>query len=300
MKLILKIVEGYTVKEPDAPFKEGSELSYWALNGVEYDFDTPVNGDITLVAIWQEKYKQLVNYTMLYDYGDECIEITGGWDKYLTSADSYYSGNKKALTKNSDNISNGASVSFREVYSLLTNNLINTEGYTKLCACVTTTASATYGTATILRFTEDNVKLWGGPATAHNQWQYIDPKTKVFLIGNISKHGEYYANIGVIGDKSPSSGYSIFYTVFLLKADDWETLTEKAGLTATSIEDILTNAETLLTNEEAVNYMLKNCTGDFMVSAIQNETFLTALENSPYKTKIYANTHWSKFLTMVA
>lgn len=51
-----QIVEGYTVKEPDAPFKEGSELSYWTLNGVEYDFDTPVSSDITLVAVWKINY----------------------------------------------------------------------------------------------------------------------------------------------------------------------------------------------------------------------------------------------------
>jgi hypothetical protein len=25
-------------------------------------------------------HEQLVNYVMLYDYGDECIDVTGGWN----------------------------------------------------------------------------------------------------------------------------------------------------------------------------------------------------------------------------
>ena len=48
-----QIVEGYTVKQPDAPTKEGYVLRYWALNGVEYDFDTAVTDNITLVAVWR-------------------------------------------------------------------------------------------------------------------------------------------------------------------------------------------------------------------------------------------------------
>ena len=55
----------------------------------------------------------------------------------------------------------------------------------------------------------------------------------------------------------------------------------------------------LLSNEKTVEFMIKQCTGDFMVSAIQNQTFLTALNNSPFKEKIMANEHWAKFLNMV-
>lgn len=63
-----QIVSGYTVKEPDTPTKVDYKFSYWALNGVEYDFDTPVTSNITLVAIWKED----VEYTKL-----EYIESTG-------------------------------------------------------------------------------------------------------------------------------------------------------------------------------------------------------------------------------
>ena len=253
-------------------------------------------------SIWKinGQYEQQVNYTMLYDYGDECEDITGGWSKYYTSADSYYSGGKKALSKYENNIKNSSSVAFREVYSLLTSNLIKTEGYTKVGACASTTANSTQNTRVDLRLVDNAITLWAGNFTARDFWKKVDVKANEFLIGDISEHGNYFAQLAVIGDGSPCSGYGTFHAVFMVKADDWQTLVEKAGITASSIDDILTNSTTLLSNEEAVNFMIKNCTGDFMVSAVANSTFLTALNNSQYKTIIWANEHWAKFLNMVA
>lgn len=41
-----------TVAEPTAPTKEGGKFAGWYLNGIAYDFNTPVTGNITLVAKW--------------------------------------------------------------------------------------------------------------------------------------------------------------------------------------------------------------------------------------------------------
>ena len=41
-----------TVAEPAAPTKNGGKFAGWYLNGVEYDFNAPVTGNITLVAKW--------------------------------------------------------------------------------------------------------------------------------------------------------------------------------------------------------------------------------------------------------
>ena len=86
----------------------------------------------------------------------------------------------------------------------------------------------------------------------------------------------------------------------LFLADDWTTLASLAGVEATTIEELLLNSGLLLSNKKAVEYMMYNCTGDFMANAVVSETFLTALNNSQYKTLIMANEHWSKFLSMVA
>lgn len=48
------VAYGETVAEPTAPTREGYTFNYWTLNEVEYDFDTPVTDDITLVANWTE------------------------------------------------------------------------------------------------------------------------------------------------------------------------------------------------------------------------------------------------------
>ena len=49
------IVEGQKASEPTVPTKEGFEFKGWFLDGASYDFDTPVNGSITLVANWEAK-----------------------------------------------------------------------------------------------------------------------------------------------------------------------------------------------------------------------------------------------------
>ena len=47
-----KVASGKTVSEPGIPYKEGYSFYYWALDGIEYDFSTPVKGNITLTAVW--------------------------------------------------------------------------------------------------------------------------------------------------------------------------------------------------------------------------------------------------------
>ena len=90
------------------------------------------------------------------------------------------------------------------------------------------------------------------------------------------------------------------YHLTIFKPDEIQGLIERANIAATTINEILDNSEIILNNENTVNYMITQCTGDFMAAAIQSEVFLTALNNSPYKTRVYANEHWAKFLNMVA
>ena len=48
------VQDGETVQEPAAPERDGYEFTGWLLNGEPYDFSTPVTGDITLVAGWEQ------------------------------------------------------------------------------------------------------------------------------------------------------------------------------------------------------------------------------------------------------
>ena len=49
-----RVREGRTVEQPENPTKEGYSFGGWFLSGAAYDFDSPVTGDITLVAQWNE------------------------------------------------------------------------------------------------------------------------------------------------------------------------------------------------------------------------------------------------------
>ncbi len=46
------VTKGLTASEPTAPTRDGYNFRGWTLGGVDYDFSTAVNDDITLVAQW--------------------------------------------------------------------------------------------------------------------------------------------------------------------------------------------------------------------------------------------------------
>ncbi len=48
------VESGKLVSKPEDPTKEGHTFAGWLLNGEEYDFNTPVTGNITLTASWTE------------------------------------------------------------------------------------------------------------------------------------------------------------------------------------------------------------------------------------------------------
>lgn len=98
-----------------------------------------------------------------------------------------------------------------------------------------------------------------------------------------------------------NGGHNYIYNIWLCKSDNITDFKNFCGLTHSSISDILTyDSSIILGNESYVNYMLTRMTGNFMSEATNNATFRTAYTNSAYKSKIDANTHWHKFLTMNA
>ncbi len=76
----------YKVPKPEDPTREGLDFDCWTLNGEEFDFDTIVNTDITLVAKW--KLKETYN---IHDTGPG-----GGYVFYDCDEDND-SGNKDGL-----------------------------------------------------------------------------------------------------------------------------------------------------------------------------------------------------------
>ena len=49
-----RVRSGRAAERPENPTKEGYSFGGWFLSGAAYDFDSPVTGDITLIAQWNE------------------------------------------------------------------------------------------------------------------------------------------------------------------------------------------------------------------------------------------------------
>lgn len=245
-------------------------------------------------SIWDinSKFEQLVNYTMLYDGSlgksgsggaNVCKDLTGGW----VNAMSY-----GTIAYNADSLYSHYAMSGGGESKFKTSNTFDFQEYSLLTSLVTLKSSKTGVRG----------KMYAGGLSTELLSTELE-LTKVFM--NIKGLEETTTSTTVsVGNMQHTSNsphlYINIYEVFLTKADDWQTLAEKAGINATSISDILTNSATLLSNKNAVEFMIYRCTGDFMAKAIQSETFLTALNNSQYKTIIMANEHWAKFLGFVA
>lgn len=247
-------------------------------------------------SIWDVKseYEQLVNYTMLYDYGDECTDITGGWEKAYQYYSTSMNGSSGVVAKNENSISVTGTTKAYGSCGVATNQKIDNTNYSKLAVLYSeiqdNVASEIFWITTTNDRYSNSERIWIGP------YYPSDLQTSPLATFDMTPK----TNNRLMLSTWNGNGTITYLALALFKADDWLTLSEKAGITATSIDDILTNSGTLLTNKEAVEFMIYNCTGDFMASAIKSETFLTALNNSPYKTKILANEHWAKFLSMVA
>ena len=62
----VSVKSGNTIDEPKKPKKEGFTFAGWYLDGKEFDFDTEITGDITLVAKWikvEEKEEETTTST---------------------------------------------------------------------------------------------------------------------------------------------------------------------------------------------------------------------------------------------
>ena len=255
-----------------------------------------------------ENQKQLINYKMLYYFGDECLENTGGWVHNYTQSNStsYYS-----VSKNEDNIEinviRGYSGTPTKV-AVSTEKTFNASEFNKaLIKWDVETKKNSYARCAVSSRKDIAVE----PGVAYNAFSYgylneVASVSEVAVFDRALENTESLTNLyGQVnaqsnGTTSSASANLKMYAFAMLKKDDWQKLAQKAGITATYIDDILTNSATLLSNKEAVNFMLYNCTGDFMASAIHSEAFLSALNNSPFKTKILANEHWAKFLAFAS
>lgn len=295
---------------------------YDKVHGVFYynqgtgDFVAGEQNGIVTNSYWKEidmegtpKYEQLVNYTMLYDYGDECTDVTGGWQ--VKGWRNYSNATAKAptITKGSKQISASIASSSTYVSGVLeVVNKIDMTPYSKISLTYSAsgaTEKAGYDDITFYLADSSQSYYASSPYFLYEllkiSWDGLQSKTVNtttvnFDIASVTNVAEI-----IIGMLTYQATLKVNVDLlYFTKQDNITTLASKANISATDIATILASSSTLLSNKDAVDFMIAQCTGDFMASAIQNSTFMTALVSSPYKEKIYANEHWAKFLAMVA
>lgn len=257
---------------------------------------------------------QIINYLMIYDGtlgesgetgANACIDISGGWNVNTglkATIESYVAGNTSFDANCIHEYNNGTKGC---MCRLTSKNMFDlTEwSYSGAVMNVVEGAWGCSGFAPQQDWGEGEIYV----NTICNQGSWTKGTKKMYLsnISNNTSKGYKYSYIAT--DYLGTNQFESYtYAIFLTKADDYNSLCEKAGLDASlysSVSNLVSNSsalEAILNNEEAVCFMTTQCTGDFMVLAVANATFLTFLNESPYKTKVYANEHWNKFLSLIA
>lgn len=84
------ITEGSKASKPSNPTKSGYTFGGWTLNGQTYDFNTPVSGNITLVATWNAK-SYTVKVSAVDDYSPARILSVYENDTKITVKEIKYS-----------------------------------------------------------------------------------------------------------------------------------------------------------------------------------------------------------------
>ena len=233
------------------------------------------------------EYEQIINYTMLYDSGDECTDITGGY-----SSDGCKDGDNtmSAGTKNA-NCLTVSTTKANTSQVILSANKINYTSYSKLHAKVEGVSINTHCGRVGIATDRDLGKSTNGQIIAitstGTQWWSTDITATEGYIGTWTFGATRKMNV---------------YTIFLTKVDDISTLCDKAGVSETDLATLLADTARLakiFENEDAVKFMTAQCTGDFMVGVLNSADAVALLKASPYLNTVVGNPHWAKFMLML-
>ncbi len=127
----------------------------------------------------------------------------------------------------------------------------------------------------------------GGEATS-GTWSRTFTNTKnsnnLYMKCNFSQSGNtYYTEASV-------------YALGFVNEDDISGLSDYGS----TISEICANAVSLFDDISALEWMVLNCTGDFMISALVNSNFVNAMNASSNKTIVTANEHWARFIALLS
>ncbi len=269
------------------------------------------NGIVASNAVSTE-YKPEPGYLMLYDAGDECVNVTGGWETsqsgfgpYIKRPNSFY------ITR-----TGGATCSTSSDISTI--NLINIKNYKNFKAKITSSSSVSASGSPSMQsnfYSVSNNRIPGYPTTGVvvSCQDYIQGQNNTSFSGvrsdtlnRMSTLEQAYASFYI--SRCDTGGTQTqtmeVFNVWLEKDDDWQTWVSKAGLNSSSYANLdavvssQSTMQTLANSTSAVDYMI-TCTGTIMGAVTNSVIAMTEIGKSSYAMdKIVVNEHWTKFILM--
>ncbi len=267
---------------------------------------------------------QVVNYALIYYMGNEFAEPTeeekkyaiktGGWEmsvKRYTSASSYNYFRAFANTKvNIDTNDYQYSIiygKYQTTFVVSYRNIsygqgINSQTEDNKEASIINNLFMTRS----MHFASSNGTLTSMQAfdlnsisTKQNNLICIDLYSTSSSSGDRSesnKQSNYLHLSNPVFNNQSSVSRAQIYMVGFVKTDDISGLSNYGS----TISEILSNGSSLFDDTIALNWMVLNCTGDFMISALSNSNFINAMNVSPNKTILTANEHWARFIALLS
>ena len=232
--------------------------------------------------------------TYLYYLGDECVDITGGIEIAGASAsDGYGTKQSASITTHSYNSRTAGAVVIQPSHSVDLTDIVG------ICACWKINQSAggyLKHAGFFFNTSKGSAPSYPSVGTQHDFHSTNANTTTNYAIKQISltasSNEQYCGYYQYCNDYSTLNAEISMIAIF--EADDISGLSDYG----TTIEQIILNASALLNSESGVNAMLK-CTGNFMWRALAESSFISAINSSPYKATIQANSHWAKALALL-
>lgn len=267
----------------------------------------------------------LPNYTMLYDGNEineekrENVGVTKGWvDVSANCTNGFGTGAKRKITKNQSNINLylQRSKDYNATTALSINEKIGNMSYYKIYAEMTGRASSNSytGNSTQICFLKkdpltNKFSIYGSNddridinkySFCHSGASYTN---KILSTYKPNEKEAYLCIFTSLYDSTLTLNTYSFSTdlqnCWIVNKDNYSALANKANLEGNydNIEDILNEKAItkICEHEAAIEYMIKECTGDFMCELLANDQAIGYL--SPMvKNQMIKDKNWNKFI----
>ena len=275
----------------------GETASIIEYNSVNYTLDSTINDTQTYYAKFDgtgfevlinvpqgNPYPQVAHFYKLFDD----TSLSYSQNQYWRNANPQLPIQNGSVTLSGGVATSNVSGTYQGYLRCDDNISIN--DYVMVCALINCTATST-GAYSVVEFVDPN-----SPTTRYDEMNLSISSGTISAPYQLVTKNFNRSNAKFQIRANLENTSNIKYVTFA-QHDDITTLATKCGSSATTISGLIADSALLLSVQDAVYYMVAQCTGDFMLSACADSTFLNTLLSSPYASIVMDNAYWSEFIT---